>query len=48
MLATSPFTYVDEFHEESPDLMRGAATNALAIFGGANVFFVLNALPPTV
>lgn len=48
MWAISPFTYVDEFHEETPDLMRGAAKNALAIFGGAILFFALNAFSPTV
>jgi hypothetical protein len=39
----SPFTYVDEFHEEPLDLSKGAAVNALYIIGGSIVFFILNA-----
>jgi len=46
--AISPTTYGDEFHEEPPVVMRDAAYNALAIFGGAIVFFALNAFAPTV
>lgn len=45
--AVTPSTYVDEFHEEPLDLSKGAARNALYIFVGALVFFVLNALGPS-
>jgi hypothetical protein len=45
--AVTPSTYVDEFHEEPLDLWKGAARNALYIFGGALVFFMLNALAPS-
>ena len=45
--AISPITYVDGFHEEPLDLSKGAARNALYIFGGAIVFFVLNGFAPS-
>lgn len=45
--AISPITYVDEYHEEPLDLSKGAARNALYVFGGALVFFVLNAFAPS-
>ena len=44
--ALSPFTYVDGFSEELPDVARGAAKNAAFIFGGAIAFFLLNAFAP--
>lgn len=44
--AITPNTYVDEFHEEPLDLMKEAARNTLYIFGGALLFFVVNALAP--
>jgi len=44
--ALSPFTYVDWFSEEPPDVARGAAKNAAFIFGGAIAFFLLNAFAP--
>lgn len=44
----SPITYVDEYHKKSLDLYKGAARNTLYIFGGALVFFVLNAFAPSV
>lgn len=47
LAAISPITYVDEFHEEPLDLSKGAAANALYIFGGALLFFVLNAFAPS-
>lgn len=48
LAAVSPSTYVDAFHEEPLDLSKGAAVNAFYIFGGALVFFVLNAFAPSV
>ena len=45
--AFSPTTYADDFHEEPLDLSKGAARNALYIFGGALAFFVLNAFAPS-
>ncbi len=45
--AISPITYVDEFHETPLDLSKGAARNAIYIFGGALVFFVFNAFGPS-
>lgn len=46
--AITPSTYVDEFQEEPLNLSKGAARNALYIFGGALAFFVLNAFAPSV
>lgn len=46
--ALSPMTYADEFHEEPMVLARGAAWNAIQIFAGAILFFVLNAFAPSV
>lgn len=45
--AISPSTYVDEYHEEPLSLSKGAARNALYIFGGALVFFAFNAFAPS-
>jgi hypothetical protein len=47
LAAASPMTYADDFHEYPLDLTKGAAVNALYIFGGALVFFVLNAFTPS-
>lgn len=46
--AITPGSYVDELHEEPLDLSKGAALNAVYIFGGALAFFALNALAPGV
>ena len=43
----TPSTYIDALYEEPLDLSRGAARNALYIFGGALAFFVLNAFAPS-
>jgi hypothetical protein len=45
--AIHPFTYVDEFHEEPLDLMKGAAKNILWVCAGLLVFFALNAYAPS-
>ncbi len=44
--AASPTTYIDEMHDEPLDLSKGAAMNALYIFGLALLFFVINAFAP--
>jgi hypothetical protein len=45
--AIHPFTYVDDFHEEPLDLMKGAATNILWVCAGLFVFFAFNAYAPS-
>ena len=44
--AASPTTYIDEMHEEPLDLSKGAALNAVYIFGLALLFFAINAFAP--
>lgn len=45
--AIHPLTYVDGFHGEPQDLMKGAAKNVLLVCVGAIVFFALNAFAPS-
>ena len=44
--AAYPTTYIDEMHEEPLDLSKGAALNAIYIFGLALLFFAINAFAP--
>ncbi|MCW8914514.1 MAG: hypothetical protein OQK24_01525 [Magnetovibrio sp.] len=44
----TPTTYVDKYHEEPLDLMKGAAINFLYVLLGAVAFFALNAFAPSV
>jgi hypothetical protein len=46
MSAISPLTYVDSFHEEPKDLMKGAGKNLAWICVGVMLFFALNAYGP--
>ena len=46
--AFSPFTHVDEFHEEPLDLSKNASINVFGIIGGAITFFIFNAFGPTI
>lgn len=41
-----PLTYVDAFHEEPMDLMKGAIANVFLVCVAASLFFVLNAFFP--
>jgi hypothetical protein len=45
--AVHPVTYIDGFHEEPQDLMKGAARNVFLICGGAILFFIFNAYGPS-
>jgi len=42
----NPLTYIDDFHEQPQDLMKGAAGNVFLICVGAVLFFVVNAFGP--
>lgn len=42
-----PLTYVDDFHEEPLDLMKGAARNVLWVCFGLAAFYVVNAFAPS-
>jgi hypothetical protein len=46
--AMNPLTYVDDFHEEPLDLMKGAGKNILWVCAGLLVFFALNAYAPSI